>query len=101
MDLIDKSNANEIVFTGHSLGGATAQISFMRYINFCEKFPKHHASRYKDKCSYIIYATPIHTDKEIANHFKSYYDKMHSFDQYNDPIINIIRDAEKSIIINF
>lgn len=95
MDKIKKTDATEIVFTGHSLGGAVAQLSFLRYITFCETFPDNEASRFKSECSFISYAAPINTSIEVVNKFSAYNIQMHSIDQHNDPIIEIVRDIER------
>lgn len=97
LDLIGKSDAEKLIFTGHSLGGASAELSFLRYITFCENFPSNIASRFKDKSSYIVYAAPINTSIEIRNRFEKYTNQMHSIDQYNDPIVECVRDLERSI----
>lgn len=95
LDMIKKTNAQKIIFTGHSLGGAVAQLSFIRYITFCQMFHENYASRFKQSAQVITFGTPMCMTQKIQDRFKMFIHQMHSIEKYNDPIIEIVRDVER------
>lgn len=100
LDLIDNTEASNILFTGHGDGGAIAQMVALRYIDCIKKFDKNgHTMNKNFYC--VTYGNPICTTNEINNYLGEYKDRFLSINYDKDPLPNMCRDIQNRIFLNY